>query len=610
VVEEEPPFEELHLLARFSSALPVPHTRSQMSSKSGGFVKVSPREKDFLSEDIEYGVMADPASRLTLFTLVLGTAVNFRNPVKFPPPRRRYYFRHDRDDALRRNREPWGIGMFETTLRRWLGKCLGGQTLTIKPRPVVLRLEPLEERDCPATFTIANGDVAGLIAAITVANTNNQADTINLAAGGQYVFTVAADPTAGGEALPTIISDNGNSANLIRINGNGATLARSDTASADFRLININGGRVNISFVTLTGGSVTGGTFFGGAARVIDVANASAGQDNLVLTNSLIVGNANDFAGGGLGVTTGGKATVMNSTITGNDVEVHGGGVEVFSATFSAINTTIANNTTGSARPTGAGINTLTNSTVTLTNTIVANNTDGAGAGDDLASVGGDGSFGTVNVRNSLIRNLELTINGVNSGNIFNTDPRLGTLKNNGGPTATLALLAGSPAIDAGNTPFATAANDQRGPGFNRVIGPAVDIGAYEYQPPAVVVTLTASPNPALVGQTVTFTASVQGAAANSNLVTGTLTFFIDNVAVTTVTLVNGVGTFSTSTLAAGSHTVRAVYNGFALGDYGFSPGTSATLTEVINPTSVPVVIPLPPVVVPTRIVYGRRWNR
>jgi hypothetical protein len=60
----------------------------------------------------------------------------------------------------------------------------------------------------------------------------------------------------------------------------------------------------------------------------------------------------------------------------------------------------------------------------------------------------------------------------------FPLDPNLGPLTNNGGPTLTMALLPGSPAIDAGDNSVALL-TDQRG--FPRVVGPAMDIGAYEY---------------------------------------------------------------------------------------------------------------------------------
>ena len=64
------------------------------------------------------------------------------------------------------------------------------------------------------------------------------------------------------------------------------------------------------------------------------------------------------------------------------------------------------------------------------------------------------------------------------AGSLNNVDPKLGPLANNGGPTLTMALLSGSPAIDAGNTSLAPT-TDQRG--FPRPAGLAADMGAVEY---------------------------------------------------------------------------------------------------------------------------------
>jgi hypothetical protein len=65
-------------------------------------------------------------------------------------------------------------------------------------------------------------------------------------------------------------------------------------------------------------------------------------------------------------------------------------------------------------------------------------------------------------------------------------DPHLGPLQDNGGPTPTLALLPGSPALNAGDngTRSVTGPLDQRGQGFARVVNGAIDIGAFEAQPP------------------------------------------------------------------------------------------------------------------------------
>jgi hypothetical protein len=75
-------------------------------------------------------------------------------------------------------------------------------------------------------------------------------------------------------------------------------------------------------------------------------------------------------------------------------------------------------------------------------------------------------------------------------GDLINIDPQLGPLQDNGGPTWTHALLAGSPAIDAGDPTVVYDPNeyDQRGAPYARVDvlgGQRIDIGAYELHPPA-----------------------------------------------------------------------------------------------------------------------------
>jgi hypothetical protein len=65
--------------------------------------------------------------------------------------------------------------------------------------------------------------------------------------------------------------------------------------------------------------------------------------------------------------------------------------------------------------------------------------------------------------------------------NLMNTDPLLGPLQDNGGPTLTMALLPGSPAIDAGDNTDAPDF-DQRGPGFPRIVNGIIDIAAFEVQ--------------------------------------------------------------------------------------------------------------------------------
>jgi autotransporter-associated beta strand protein len=96
---------------------------------------------------------------------------------------------------------------------------------------------------------------------------------------------------------------------------------------------------------------------------------------------------------------------------------------------------------------------------------------------------------------------------------------------------------------------------------------------------------LTASPNPATFGQSVTFTAVVTPQGLSFASPTGTVTFTVDGTAQTPVPLGNpstsgsSQATFTTSTLGVGSHTISATYNG----DGNFNTSTSAALTQTIT---------------------------
>jgi hypothetical protein len=71
------------------------------------------------------------------------------------------------------------------------------------------------------------------------------------------------------------------------------------------------------------------------------------------------------------------------------------------------------------------------------------------------------------------------------TGDQINTNPLLGPLQDNGGPTFTHALLPGSPAINTGDSSFTPPPlYDQRGPGFNRVRNGRLDVGSFEVQEP------------------------------------------------------------------------------------------------------------------------------
>ena len=86
------------------------------------------------------------------------------------------------------------------------------------------------------------------------------------------------------------------------------------------------------------------------------------------------------------------------------------------------------------------------------------------------------------------------------------TNPKLGPLADNGGPTLTMALLPGSPAIDAGDTSLAPP-TDQRG--FPRPFGAAADIGAFEYSARDIVPTVASQPASAVTGTNATLNGTV-----------------------------------------------------------------------------------------------------
>lgn len=91
---------------------------------------------------------------------------------------------------------------------------------------------------------------------------------------------------------------------------------------------------------------------------------------------------------------------------------------------------------------------------------------------------------------------------------------------------------------------------------------------------------VASSLNPSIVGQSVTFTATVQVVSGNSP--TGTVTFLDGTSSLGAVSLANSAAQFSTSALATGSHSITARYSG----DANFAASTSSALTQVVNPVA------------------------
>jgi hypothetical protein len=264
------------------------------------------------------------------------------------------------------------------------------------------------------------------------------------------------------------------------------------------------GGAIYNFFDTM---SIDSSTFSGNAAGSSGAGGAVySAHSPLSIAASTFTGNVADF-GGAIFIAgfAGDTLSVVNSTFTANHAFGQGGalynGYFSFQGTIS--NSTIAGNYVDSTGQGGGIFVGSGTGSLVLYDTIVAGNTKGTGAGATFSDIEGLLSFPSLSAYDLIgDGSLSNLTNGVN-GNIVGTaanpiDPRLGPLQDNGGPTQTMALLSGSPAIDAGSNANAPA-TDQRG--LTRIVNGTIDIGAYEVQttvnqPPTVAIAASANPNP------------------------------------------------------------------------------------------------------------------
>ena len=255
------------------------------------------------------------------------------------------------------------------------------------------------------------------------------------------------------------------------------------------------------SSVVLNDCTIAGNQSPGSGGGIYNPAGAT-----LTLVNSTISNNT-ATAGGGLvpqasggGIENSGTALLANCTIAGNvasagaatGAEISGGGIDN-SGTLRLTNCTVANNSANAGTsPTndanGGGIY-IAVGHVTLNNTIVAGNYTvppvGGSSPDDLVgAVGPSTAYNLIGDASAATGLIAANHNQLGSADAP-IDGKLGPLANNGGPTQTMALLSGSPAIDAGSNALAVGPDgkpllgDQRG--FGRIFNGTVDIGAYEF---------------------------------------------------------------------------------------------------------------------------------
>lgn len=184
----------------------------------------------------------------------------------------------------------------------------------------------------------------------------------------------------------------------------------------------------------------------------------------LSMNGSTVASNSAGLGAGGGIFGAMATATITNSTLTGNSGE--GAGMVIGS--MQMMNSTVADN--DAYHDATGGVIVLGDSEIE--SSIIARN-----QGDGAADLSSDGAPVSISGANNLIMDVDPSVSV--PPDTLDADPMLAALADNGGPTQTLALLPGSPAIDAGNN-VAALATDQRGPGYPRVVGVSADIGAYE----------------------------------------------------------------------------------------------------------------------------------
>jgi len=266
------------------------------------------------------------------------------------------------------------------------------------------------------------------------------------------------------------------------------------------------------------------------SGNIADSGGGGIGNDGtLTLSNSIVSGNAVNIpcsgtcVGRGGGIANSGRLTIDNSTISGNAVNIlcrgncftpfTGGGGISNTGYVTIRNSTISGNTAPSA---SAIFNFGIGSTVTMINSTVSGNRSpksiailtfrgGVTISNSTISRNYAGGVFGAKLQNSIVSNNSgancegVTSKGYNlssdgscafngPGDLNNTDPILGFLRDNGGPTKTMALHSGSPAVDAGDPSgckfgLSLLKTDQRGqPRPDPEDKGGCDIGAFERQ--------------------------------------------------------------------------------------------------------------------------------
>jgi hypothetical protein len=243
----------------------------------------------------------------------------------------------------------------------------------------------------------------------------------------------------------------------------GATINSSTIRGNSVTCANASGGPLTVFCL---GGGVASSYFNNSSTPVLDI------------SYSTISGNHSDFFAGG--VLSKYSSTIVQSTISGNTAGIGAGllqkyiggsGASVYNSTIAANN---ANYAGGGVYVYAGGPSGPVPPPITLVSSIVARNAAGYYGGDLYLR---SAYTQTIAGSNDLV--MDATPNIALPAGTLSADPMLAPLSANGGPTLTMGLYPGSPALSTGINPN-NYAFDQRGTGFPRETSGLTDIGAFQ----------------------------------------------------------------------------------------------------------------------------------
>ena len=222
---------------------------------------------------------------------------------------------------------------------------------------------------------------------------------------------------------------------------------------------NFGGGIYNDGVLTIINATLSGNLALSGGA-IYTNNSAQTAIERSLLVNNWAYSRAS-------AIESFGSLQVTNTTVDGN-ASTYGSAIHLAFGTTHISFCTITNNTSGAA---SAAIE-WGLASLNLHQTLLAANQSAGSIKRNCSYKIADATYNLEDAN---------TCGFSPATNLVDTDPKLGPLQDNGGPTQTRALAADSPAIDYVKINTGVIV-DQRG--FTRPVGPWADIGAYEYEPP------------------------------------------------------------------------------------------------------------------------------